>query len=63
MGGVNNSLSPTTYTELYFNNPNRLKDPTSKKIIINTDDERYKNEIYQVIRTMQKLFLISNFKG
>ena len=29
MGGANNSLTPTTYTELYFNNPNRLKDHSS----------------------------------
>ncbi len=42
------------YTPEYFNNPLREYDGEGR-IVIRSEDERFKNEFYTVIRTLQRL--------
>ena len=46
---------------IYYNNPWRW-DPKTNKFIIEKEEQRYKNEYYQAIKTLMMCFLFLKFR-
>ena len=53
MGGLSNSIAPSEYTPTYALNPNRKIIEGNLKI--ENEDQRYKNEIFCMMRSLQDL--------
>ena len=46
-----------SHNPIYHNNPKINRDPETDKIVIENEEQRYKNEYYKAIRTLMMCFL------